>query len=238
MIRGVIFDFNGTMLLDNEVQEESWIAYLSELLQRKISNEEYRTHIYGKINKEVFEHFLMRELTKDEIAHFSDGKEITYLNLLKEKQIPLSAGLPEFLNYLKANHVRMGVATSAPWLVVSMLYDYYSLDRWMPMECFIYDDGTRRGKPEPDLYLEALDRLQLKAEECICFEDSDNGILSADRAGMQKVIVMDPYGQKGRSYSVGGKEHMVFRDFQQFTEAGVCVVNSDYDIILKVMQNE
>lgn len=52
----------------------------------------------------------------------------------------------------------------------------------------IYNDGTLPGKPAPDLYLKAAQRLCVAPETCVIFEDSGAGIESAQRAGAKKVV--------------------------------------------------
>ena len=66
MIQGVIFDFNGTMILDSKVQIEAWVAFLSELLHRKVSYQEYEKYVYGKINSEVMQYFLDPKMSYEE----------------------------------------------------------------------------------------------------------------------------------------------------------------------------
>jgi beta-phosphoglucomutase-like phosphatase (HAD superfamily) len=51
---------------------------------------------------------------------------------------------------------------------------------------------TKRAKPRPDLYLDALDRLELKPREGIAFEDSPNGVTAAKAAGLYCVAVPNP----------------------------------------------
>lgn len=50
---------------------------------------------------------------------------------------------------------------------------------------------VKRGKPQPDIYLCAADRLGLKPQECIALEDSPNGIKSASAAGCKTIMVPD-----------------------------------------------
>ena len=85
MIQGVIFDFNGTMILDSKVQIEAWVAFLSELLKRKVSYQEYEKYVYGKINSEVMQHFLDSKMSYEEAEVYGNRKEEVYINMVKEK---------------------------------------------------------------------------------------------------------------------------------------------------------
>lgn len=59
-------------------------------------------------------------------------------------------------------------------------------------QLIISADEIGVGKPAPDIYLEAARRLGVPPEDCICLEDSGNGILSGKRAGMKVIAVPDP----------------------------------------------
>ena len=56
-IKGVLFDFNGTMLFDSELQEDVWRKFLKNKINRKISNEEIHKYIHGGNNKTVLSYF-------------------------------------------------------------------------------------------------------------------------------------------------------------------------------------
>lgn len=71
---------------------------------------------------------------------------------------------------------------------VRFFFDTLGLDRWFDLDKVIYNDGTLPGKPAPDLYLKAAQRLGVAPETCVIFEDSGAGIESAQRAGAKKVV--------------------------------------------------
>ena len=58
----------------------------------------------------------------------------------------------------------------------------------------MYNDGTLKGKPEPDIFLRASARMQLSPSELIIFEDSKAGIKTAERAGAGKIYIVDSVG--------------------------------------------
>lgn len=218
MIQGVIFDFNGTMILDSKVQIEAWVAFLSELLHREVSYQEYEKYVYGKINSEVMQHFLDPKMSYEEAEVYGNRKEEVYINMVKEKEIPLADGLEDFLQYLKEHDYPIAMATSAPYIVVRSLYDYYRLDRFFPFEAIVYDHKGLKGKPAPDLYYKALERLGKKAEECVCFEDSASGILAAKNAGIGTICVMDPYSSYPDGYPDKEREYYVLNNFKKAIE--------------------
>ena len=100
----------------------------------------------------------------------------------------LADGLVEFLDFLAAHKIPRTIATASCGNNVRFFFDTLGLDRWFDLDKVIYNDGTLPGKPAPDLYLKAAQRLGVAPETCVIFEDSGAGIESAQRAGAKKVV--------------------------------------------------
>ena len=98
-------------------------------------------------------------------------------------------GLFEILDYLKTNNYRIAVATATErdraesYLKKINAYKYF--------DAIICGDMVKNGKPAPDIYLTASEKLGLPSTECVAFEDSPNGIKSAISAGCVTVMVPD-----------------------------------------------
>ena len=213
MAKGLIFDFNGTMILDSKIQVEAWIKFLEELLKREVSVEEYEEYVYGKINAEVMHHFLDPDMSYEEAQKYGDRKEEIYIRMVKDRKIPLADGLEEFLRKCCEYHIPLAMATSAPYIVVRSLYDHYHLERFLPFDHIVYDHPEFRGKPAPDLYLETLRILGLSASECVSFEDSRSGIMAARNAGISTIFVLDPYHDYKGGFPLKDWDYRVIHDF-------------------------
>ena len=70
-----------------------------------------------------------------------------------------------------------------PSLKCTGLWDYF------PIDLIITPKQVKRGKPEPDIFLLAADRIGVAAEKCLVFEDGQSGLDAAEKAGMQSVFV-------------------------------------------------
>ena len=112
-----------------------------------------------------------------------------FLKRVSEEGVPIKKGLVELLEFLKSNNLKIAVATStsAPTAhkIIRMagVYDYF--------DAFVCGDDVRNGKPHPEVFLTAAERLSLPPTECVAFEDSINGIKSAHSAEMTTVMVPD-----------------------------------------------
>lgn len=102
---------------------------------------------------------------------------------------PLKAGALELLQFYRAQGVVCGVASSSP-----MTHITHRLTHTGVLDYFSHltsGQEVKRGKPNPDIYLLALQKLGLTADECIAFEDSELGAQAAIAAGLRVVVVPD-----------------------------------------------
>ncbi|MCI8505960.1 MAG: HAD family phosphatase [Lachnospiraceae bacterium] len=202
---GVIFDFNGTMLFDEKFQELSWRSFIGEKAGREITDTEFQEYIHGRNADVSLPYFLKRDLSREEVIKLEEEKEKIYRDLcLQSEDFRLADGLPKFLDLLKKRDVPMTIATASGWNNVEFFFDHLGLGKWFPIHKVVYNDGTVPGKPEPDLYLLAADKLQKDIRDCVVFEDSISGIESAKRAGAKTIIKVDSMAQSRMSDDVAG----------------------------------
>ncbi len=103
--------------------------------------------------------------------------------------IKIKPGLCEILDFLDKAELLKAVATSSSTesakrkLTVTAL-----LDRFDYLVC---GDQVRKGKPAPDIFLDAAEHLKVRPQDCIVFEDSENGVRAAHAAGMTVIMVPD-----------------------------------------------
>lgn len=198
-MQAYIFDFNGTMVMDSYMHETAWRHYVEKLCNREVSEEEFKKHVHGKTSPMILEHFLGKEkLTKEEVVAYSEEKEVYYRRLCLEnkEQFHLTPGLQEFLDLAKEQGIPMTIATAANLANVEFYFDYFKLEKWFDMCRVVYDDATLKGKPDPDIYLRAMERLDVKPAACIVFEDAVSGVIAASKAGAGRIIGV--YGDSSR----------------------------------------
>lgn len=184
-IRAIIFDKDGTLHDTEKVYMQAWKAAAAEFGVPDIENTvrdctgttipwiaEYWAKKYPDI---PFEDYLPR-------------RQYYYFGIL-EQGVPVKEGAHEVLSYLKAHGYKVGMATSTPWDTVK---DH--LERTDMMEYFdtiVTGDMIEHGKPSPDIYLLAAERLGVDPAECIGVEDSMSGVRSIHAAGMRAVMIPD-----------------------------------------------
>jgi HAD superfamily hydrolase (TIGR01509 family) len=102
---------------------------------------------------------------------------------------PLKQGVLPLLKHYQSNNVICSVASSSP--VHHIRHRLNHVDVLDYFSHITSGQEVARGKPNPDIYLLALKKIGIKADECIAFEDSENGALAAIAAGLRVVVVPD-----------------------------------------------
>ncbi|MBR1390194.1 MAG: HAD family phosphatase [Lachnospiraceae bacterium] len=188
-MKGIIFDFNGTMFFDEEFQNKAWKTFVKQKTGRDISDDEFQEYIHGRNADVSLPYLLQRNLTKQEVMDLEEEKELIYRRLcLESRDFKLADGLPRFLDDLTAAEIPHTIATASALANVRFFFENLNLYQWFRLEDVIYNDGTIPGKPEPDIYLRAADAIQVDISDCVIFEDAKSGIESAKRAGAGKIV--------------------------------------------------
>lgn len=206
--KGVVFDFNGTLLWDTKYHNQAFDLFL-EQHNIVLTDEEKSVKIYGKSNADIMRDVFDRTLTDAEVKEFSIEKELIYQDLIVNN-LHFAEGAEELFEYLKAHNIPFCIATSSDFLNVEFYFREMQLERWFSPEWVLFNDGTLKGKPEPDLFLRAAERLQLNTSELVIFEDSKAGIKAAENAGAGKIYIVNSMNDDFSDF-----EHEVIFNFNQ-----------------------
>ena len=197
LMKGIIFDFNGTLFLDSPYHEKAWKRYAKEQLGIDVSTERYYKRFHGSTNPIIYERLFNKPIPKELIGVFGEEKEALYREeCLKNKDtLSFANGAYALLDFLNANDIPHAIATSSEIKNVNFFNDLFNLERWFKKEDIIYDDGTVRGKPHPDLYLKAGAKLGVDMKDLIIVEDACSGVKAARASGAGLVVGICPDGK-------------------------------------------
>lgn len=126
-----------------------------------------------------------------------------YLEEVYEKPVPLKQGAKELLRKISDFGVPIGIATSTPYdlalikLKNSRIFEYF--------EFVIAGDQVSKSKPDPEIYFAAAQKHKVGVEQCIAFEDSENGVRAAYSAGVTVIQVPDIVEPTDNLKSLGHK---------------------------------
>ena len=189
-MKGVLFDFNGTLLFDGKLQDESWHEFLEQKTGRKITQEEFHEHMSGATEIESLSYFMKKELSQAQAEALEEEKEIIYRAkcLALGDKFQLAPGLPAFLDELKKNKIPFNLASASVMSNINFFFEHLDLGKWFNIEYVVHKDGQILTKPAPDMYLKAAEIIDLQVSDCVIFEDSKMGIKAAKRANAKKII--------------------------------------------------
>lgn len=187
MIKGVIFDMDGLMI-DSEIETYRGYKKILESYGYDLSLEFFKT-LLGNNMVTVKNKF---------IEHFSDDLPIDtivselhqYLHdTFEQNGVPLKKGLIELLSYLKENNYKTIVATGSSRPRVLHILNKANISHLFD-DC-ICGDEVSVGKPNPETFIKACDKLGLNHDEVIVLEDSEAGILAAYNGNMKVICIPD-----------------------------------------------
>ena len=128
------------------------------------------------------------------IAGLHQSKTKHYTELLGQGAIPLRPGVERLLNEARAAGLRMAVATTTtPANVEALLVHTLGADSMGWFEVIAAGDIVPAKKPAPDIYDYAMQQMKLQPEQCLAFEDSENGIKSSMGAKLTTIITINDY---------------------------------------------
>jgi beta-phosphoglucomutase-like phosphatase (HAD superfamily) len=211
VFKGIIFDFNGVLWWDTQLQGEAWSRYASLLRAYPMTEAEITSHVIGRDNRYILHYLTGKHFIGQELEDHTDRKETIYRNLCLEQgdDFQLSPGAAGLLDWLQAHRIRRAIATSAGRENVLFYYIHMGLWRWFDLENIVYDDDRMATKPAPDPYLLAAQRIGLPPEQCVVVEDSLHGIQSACQAGIGCIIALGMAETHGNLRQVEGVQYVV-----------------------------
>ena len=225
--KGIIFDFNGTLLFDSEKHLEAWREYSRQLRGVAFTDEEMRDYMFGRTNEDIIAYAIGKKPEPELVEKLGLEKEAVYRDMCRNdrENFKLAPYAEEFLDFLKDNNIPRTIATMSGWENVEFYIEEFKLEKWFALDKIVYANGKIPGKPAPDIYQIAAKNLGLATKDCIVVEDAVSGIDSAKNAGIGKIIAiasMEPV----ELYEKMSHVSQVITDFSQ-------IEKSQFEICLK-----
>ena len=191
-MKGIIFDFNGTLYWDSQLHYDAWREYSAMLRDKPFTDEEMREKMFGHTNADIIEYLIGKKPTEEMVEKYGKEKEAVYRKwcLQKPEEFHLAPGAVELLDYIKENNIPHTIATMSEWDNVEFYIKEFQLEKWFDIDKIVYSDGTIPGKPAPDIFIIAAEKIGLKPQDCLVVEDAIAGINSAKNAGIGKIIAI------------------------------------------------
>ncbi len=183
MIRAVVFDLDG-VLVDSE---HVWDAAREELARERGGrwHEGAQRDMMGMSSTE-WSRYMHETIGVPDPPEEISAEVVRRLEQIYRRHLPLIDGAAEAVERLAARWP-LGVASSSNRPIIDLVLELSGVARFFSTT--VSSEEVPRGKPAPDVYLEAAKRLRVEPTACAAVEDSHNGILSAKAAGMKVIAI-------------------------------------------------
>jgi HAD superfamily hydrolase (TIGR01509 family) len=187
LIRAVIFDMDGLMLDTEPLYRFAWKRASAEC-GYDLTEEIYK-QLVGRSRKDGFEALVDAFGTEFPLRKFQDCVRKREASAFSGTPIAKKPGLDSLLTFLESRNIPKAVATSTErHRALPTLNSVGLLQRF---ETVVVGDEVARGKPFPDIFLLAAQRLGVDPAACLVLEDAESGVVAANHAGMQVYMVPD-----------------------------------------------
>jgi sugar-phosphatase len=181
----VIFDMDG-LLIDSEPLWREAANELFLIYGKQLSTDQY-AKTTGLRTKEFvaywFRHF---HLPAERAAEAEKMIVEVVIRLVKQKGKAMP-GVAHIFNFFLERKYKIGLATSSPPALIEVVVDMLGIGKYL--QAITSAENLAYGKPHPEVYLDCAAALGVNPVQCICFEDSFNGMIAAKAAKMKCVII-------------------------------------------------
>lgn len=192
-ISAVVFDMDGLMFDTEALIQRTWDIVGPRIGYGKMSHNIYHTlGMNAARRKRYFQDTYGEDFP---FETFTDNYRKEYYLYIEEKGVPIKKGLFEVLEWMKANELKLALATGSSEASATALlkkagcYEYFDYR--------IYGNMITKSKPDPEIYIKACEGLGIPCEEAVALEDSPYGLESAVNAGLMAIMIPDLLEQAG-----------------------------------------
>lgn len=186
-LHGVVFDADGTLFDTERLAQRVWLGMARDMGAPAI--EEHYLELIGRNREGIIT--LLRQVTGPDfpLDDFLAACAQRTRAQLEEVGVPVKEGAREILEFLHRREIPIALATSSGGPTTQLklertgLLDYFQV--------VVTGDMVSRGKPDPEIYLTACQKLGVEPAQAMAVEDSPNGIRSAHAAGIPTAMVLD-----------------------------------------------
>ena len=183
-VQALLFDLDGTLIDSMPHHHDAWVEWHARR-GMSIDADAFFIATAGRSNDEILADMFPAASAAERTA-LADEKEAIYREIAARK-LALIEGAQRFVAQAKAAGLRMAVCTASTPENMALAFGRFPIRDWV--ETVVSPADGLRGKPHPDIFLEAARRLGVAAASCIVFEDAPLGIEAALRAGMDAVAL-------------------------------------------------
>ena len=182
---GVIWDMDGTLVNTAELHFEAWRVTCAEL-GRDFSRAEFAA-TFGRRNPDIMDFLFPGRFSAAEVDRIGERKEQLYRAAAERLGVTLLPGVRPLMEGLHRLGVKQAIGSSAPRANLDLILRLTGIEGFL--SAVVSAEDTTRGKPDPQVFLVAAQRLGVEPRRCVVFEDAPAGVEAAKAGGMKCIAV-------------------------------------------------
>ena len=206
-MKAVIFDMDGVIIDSEQHWKKQELNLFGELLGEWTKEDQH--DITGLNVKDTYEILTTKYGLPITYKEYMNKVENIALDVYRNKANLLD-GLVDLLKELKQNNIPTALASSSLKEWIEIVMDRFDMRQYFDI-LVSAEEINAPGKPAPDIYLITADKLGVKPENCIVFEDSTHGATAANKAGMFCIGLRNGFNKK-QDLSMANIEIHGFKD--------------------------
>lgn len=184
--RAILFDLDGTLVNNMMVHHRAWQRKLKEL-GLDYSLERVKEEIHG-VNLEILERLFGDRFTLEERKQIAWDKEAAYREIFADDfEANIVPGAVEFIEAAYKLGVPIAIGTAGPKENAEFVVDRLGIEKYMGH--IVHSGMVSKGKPDPEVFQQGADALNIPLAECLVFEDSVTGAQAANNAQATAIIL-------------------------------------------------
>lgn len=219
--RAVIWDVDGTLVDTAELHFQAWVEVAREM-DKPFTRADFAA-TFGRRNPEIIREMFGSHYTDQEIDALGRHKEILYRNAASRLGVDLLPGVRSLLEGLREEKFRQAVGSSAPRDNLDLILKLTGIEHFFT--AIVAMEDTQRGKPDPQVFQVAAERLGTPPGGCVVIEDAPAGVQAA-RAGGMKCIAVRFVGHHDEATLRGAGANLVV---QSLSEVSVTTIGDLLD---------
>lgn len=188
--QAVLWDLDGVIADTGTFHCRAWQEVFSQM-DIEFTEEHFARH-FGQRNDTIIRDTVNETISQEALDAIADKKEITYRRLIAEN-IEALPGAIELLSLLREHGIKSAIASSAPPENVKIILDGLNIEHYF--DAIACGREVTEGKPSPQIFLLAAEKLKVEPFGCIVIEDAVAGVVGAKRAGMKCIAVANSHPQ-------------------------------------------